>query len=148
MNKQFLIKCQVFFFYLLGELDPLPSWHRPTSQLWINVEPQLSSTILIPQHWYLVEKLLICTNDQPKINLSTTIQKTKTKKNKKNQPSMKLKCQSWKMVETRLTDGWFLVELWLRSWFWLIIVTKLTISQPNINVDFFSWEIVLCPYRV
>ena len=96
------------------------------NQHWFNVEPQLSSTILNVDIW--LRDCWFCNNDQPKINFSTTIQP------KINQ------VWSWNIsVEKWLKSGWQLVDFWfILGWevdFWLIIVTKSTISQPNIKVD-------------
>ena len=58
----------------------------------------------------------------------------------KNQQSLKLKYQCWKMVETRLTFGWFQVEKLFFGW--LLLHFQL-ISQPNINVDIWlrNWSV-------
>ena len=108
----------------------LPSGHRSTSQRW-------ASTFLNhPQHWNLVEKSLILKQWSTKnqlLNHNST----------KNQPRLKLKCQSWKMVEIWLTVGWFLVELWLRSWF--LVDHCFKINDLYISTLIFGWEIHLCP---
>ena len=68
------------------------------NQRWFNVEPQLSSTILNFDIWF--RNRWLRNNDQPKnqlLNHNST----------KNQPSLKLKYQCWKMVEIWLTVGWF-----------------------------------------
>ena len=111
------------------------------NQRWFNVEPQLSSTILNVGIW--LRNRWFWNNDQPKINFSTTIQP------KINQ------VWSWKInVEKWLKFGWQLVDFWLNcGWevdYWLIIVSKLTISQPNINVDIWlrNWSVPIGYVRV
>ena len=104
-----------------------------TDQL-LNVESTLiqrwASTFLNhPQRWYLVEKSLI-------------LKQWSTK----NQPSLKLKCQSWKMVEIWLTVGWFLVELWLRSWFLVDHCFKIS----DFSTKYQRWYLVeklICAHR-
>ena len=96
--------------------------------------PQPSSTLIwLRNCWF-------CNNDPPKINFSTTIQ-----------PKIN-KVWSWNInVEKWLK---FFIFGWFLGWevdFWLIIVTKSTISQPNINVDIWlrNWSvpiIFLHPY--
>ena len=79
----------------------VPNGHRSTSQCWINVEPQPSSTLIFG--WEMGWKW---NNDQPKINFSTTVQP------KINQVwSSNINAEKW------LRFGWQLVDFRLRSWF-------------------------------
>ena len=90
---------------LFSMYQVLPSGHRSTL-----IQRWASTFLNHRQRWYLVEKSLILKQLSTKnqlLNHNST----------KNQPSLKLKCQWWKMVEIWLTVGWFLVKLWLRSWF-------------------------------
>ena len=61
------------------------------------------SMFWLRNHWFW-------NNDQPKINFSTTIQP-------KNQPTVNLISTIFQHCHFNFTLGWFLVELWLRSWF-------------------------------
>ena len=115
-----------------------------TDQL-LNVESTLiqrwASTFLNhPQRWYLVEKSLI-------LKQWSTKTKLLNHNSTKNQPSLKLKCQSWKMVEIWLTVGWFLVELWLRSWFLVDHCFKIN----DFSTKYQRWYLVeklICAHRV
>ena len=99
----------LYLFILLTISNPVG-----TDQLF-NVESTLiqhwASTFLNHrQHWYLVEKSFILKQWSTKNQLLNH-------NSNKNQPSLKLKYQCWKLVEIWLTVGWFLVELWLRNCF-------------------------------
>ena len=110
-----------------------PNGHRSTSQRSINVEHQLSSTILYVNIW--LRNRWFCNTDQPKINFSTIIQ-----------PKIN-RIWSWNInVEKWLKFGWQLVDIRLRSLF---------LVDHCYNINYFStkyqrwylvvWEIDLCP---
>ena len=108
----------------------LPSGQRSTSQCWINVDSMLSltQTILNVDIWLRI--YWFCCNDQPKINFST-----------ETKPSLKFKFQ----VEKLLKFGWQIFNFWLKcAWevdFWLIIVTKSMISQPQYQPWSQRWNV-------
>ena len=85
-------------------------------------QPNINVDIWLRNRWF-------CNNDQQKINFSTY------KRNLKStncQPNFNHLFQHWyftfKLVNFWLNCGWEVD-------FWLIIATKSTISQPNINVE-------------
>ena len=122
------------YLWQISEIEAIPSGHRSTSQCWINVEPQLSSTILnvdirLRNCWF-------CNNDQPKINFSTTIQP------KINQ------VWSWNInVEKWLIFGWQLVDFRLGSWFLVDHCYKIN----DFSTKYQRWYLVeklICAHRV
>ena len=115
-----------------------PQWAQinfsTLNQRWFYVEPQLSSTILNVDKW--LRNRWFWNNNQPQINFSTTIQPKSTK----FEVEISVLENGWNLVDSWLIFGWIVVEKLI---FWLIIVSKSTISQPNINVDIWlrKWSI-------
>ena len=120
---------------LFSMYQVLPSGHRSTL-----IQRWASTFLNHRQRWYLVEKSLILKQLSTKnqlLNHNST----------KNQPSLKLKCQlenGWNLVDSA---SWFLVELWLRSWFLVDHCFKIN----DFSTKYQRWYLVeklICAHRV
>ena len=126
--------CVVIFYFLVC----------PYGHIWIS-QPNINIDIWLRNRRFW-------NNNQPKINFSTTIQPKINQLSTKFQPFFNFDISTLNLVDFWLNCGWEVD-------FWLIIVSKSTISQPNINVEdswgklrlnvestlIQRWEVDLCP---
>ena len=66
------------------------------------------------------------------INQKSTSQPQFNQKSTKFEVEISMLKNGWNLIDSWLIFGWIVIEKLI---FWLIIVSKSTISQPNINID-------------